>query len=406
MCVDVCGLVRSLQELDVPALDVPGVRAALSDVGRVQSWLDGVKVSLSRRLSELSVVVPSMSPEHEIAKGTRSSLRDADRVSERARVLDKSPALEERLHAGEVSAEHVDVLGRGAKQLEPAQRETLFAEHGDRLAGIAARSTPEEFTKVVKQTVHQVSLDDGRTRLERQKRATSLRTWTDRETGMVHLHGQFDPETGLALLGRLHNQVEAMFHDQLPDSCPTDPERKQDHLRALALIALTEGRGVSGRPEIIVVVDEQTLRDGLHDHSIVDTGIDGIDLPVDTLRRMACLAGIIPIVLNSDGVAVDMGHTVRVATRAQRRAARAMYPTCAGPGCRVRFDNCELHHIRYWEHHGPSDMDNFVPLCSRHHHAVHEGGWHLTLHPTTRVLTITYPDGTTHTEPAPRARSA
>ena len=141
--VDVAEMVRSLQELDVSSLEVPGVRAALVDVGRVQSWLDGVKVSLSRRLSELSLVVPSMSPMHEIAKGTRSSLRDADRVGERAKVLDKNPALEEKLRAGEVSAEHVDVLGRGANQLEPAQRDTLYAEHGDRMAAIAARASPE-----------------------------------------------------------------------------------------------------------------------------------------------------------------------------------------------------------------------------------------------------------------------
>jgi hypothetical protein len=40
---------------------------------------------------------------------------------------------------------------------------------------------------------------------------------------MVHIRGQFDPETGLALLGRLHNQVEVMFHDQLPTPAPRIP---------------------------------------------------------------------------------------------------------------------------------------------------------------------------------------
>jgi len=157
---------------------------------------------------------------------------------------------------------------------------------------------------------------------------------------------------------------------------------------------------------MIVVVDKQTLRDGIHDHAVIDTGVDGIDLPVETLRRIACLAGIIPIVLSSDGVAVDLGHTVRLATSPQRRAMRAMYPTCAIPGCRVAFENCVLHHIEYWENGGTSDMSNLLPVCSRHHHAAHEGGWNLALHPVTRVLTITYPDGAVHTEPAPRARSA
>ena len=81
-----------------------------------------------------------------------------------------------------------------------------------------------------------------------------------------------------------------------------------------------------------------------------------------------------------------------------------MYPSCGVPGCRVPFERCDIHHIRYWEHGGPSDEANFLPLCSKHHHAAHEGGWHLALHPTTRVLTITYPDGTVEAHAPPRAR--
>jgi hypothetical protein len=30
-----------------------------------------------------------------------------------------------------------------------------------------------------------------------------------------------------------------------------------------------------------------------------------------------------------------------------------------------------------------------LPLCSRHHHAAHEGGWQLHLEPQTRILTVT-----------------
>jgi hypothetical protein len=84
---------------------------------------------------------------------------------------------------------------------------------------------------------------------------------------------------------------------------------------------------------------------------------------------------------------------------------RAMYPTCAVPGCRVHFELCVLHHIKYWEKHGRTDLDNMLPLCSQHHHRVHEGGWMLHLEPRTRDLTITYPDGTTHTTRPPRARA-
>ena len=42
-------------------------------------------------------------------------------------------------------------------------------------------------------------------------------------------------------------------------------------------------------------------------------------------------------------------------------------------------------------------MDNLVPLCSVHHHLVHEGGWTLTLHPD-RSIELRRPDGTVHHE--------
>ncbi|MFI5043355.1 MAG: HNH endonuclease signature motif containing protein [Acidimicrobiales bacterium] len=33
------------------------------------------------------------------------------------------------------------------------------------------------------------------------------------------------------------------------------------------------------------------------------------------------------------------------------------------------------HHIRYWEHHGSTDLDNLVLLCSRHHRLLHDGDY-------------------------------
>jgi hypothetical protein len=59
----------------------------------------------------------------------------------------------------------------------------------------------------------------------------------------------------------------------------------------------------------------------------------------------------------------------------------------------VPFHRCEIHHIHWFEHGGPTDLDNLVPLCSRHHHLVHDLGWHLHLAPD-RTLTITPPSGT------------
>ena len=129
----------------------------------------------------------------------------------------------------------------------------------------------------------------------------------------------------------------------------------------------------------------------LHEHSIIDNGTPH-DLPIESYRRMACQAAIIPVVLNSDGVCLDLGRDVRLANRAQRRALTAMYQTCGIPGCNVSSRHCQPHHVHWVRHLGNTDLANLIPLCSKHHHAVHEGGWNLVLHPN-RSITITYPDG-------------
>ena len=104
------------------------------------------------------------------------------------------------------------------------------------------------------------------------------------------------------------------------------------------------------RCEMIIVIDWQTMRDGLHEHSIANA--HNIDLPVESYLRMACNAAIIPAVLDSNGVVLDLGRTTRLATKHQRRALLAMYDTCAIPGCTVNARLCEPHRILWWQRLG------------------------------------------------------
>jgi hypothetical protein len=154
-----------------------------------------------------------------------------------------------------------------------------------------------------------------------------------------------------------------------------------------------------------VIVDLDTLLNGLHHHSILETNSNGT-LSISTLRQLACEAAVIPMVMNSDGVILDVGRSQRLATPTQRQALRAMYPTCAHPGCRVRFEDCTIHHTNYWENGGRTDLGELLPLCSHHHHDAHHKHWRYTLDPD-RTLHIHRPDGTHHsTNPPPRKRVA
>jgi hypothetical protein len=82
-------------------------------------------------------------------------------------------------------------------------------------------------------------------------------------------------------------------------------------------------------PALIALCDLETIRNGLHANSICETE-DGTPLPVEVIRRLACEAEIIPVVLNGRGEALAVGRSQRLATPAQRAALRAMHRTCIG----------------------------------------------------------------------------
>ena len=118
------------------------------------------------------------------------------------------------------------------------------------------------------------------------------------------------------------------------------------------LAACNGGTGGQRVPALFVLADIDTLRSGLHNNSICETD-DGTPLPVEVVRRLACDAEIIPIILNSRGQALAVGRSQRLATPAQRAALAAMHRTCIEPICTVPFEDCPIHHLIPWEHGGP-----------------------------------------------------
>ncbi len=401
---EVVELVEQLAAIDASCADIECCTQVLQGLSRVVAWAEARKVAVARRLAVLAAESPAIFPEHVVATTTRVSLGQALQPFNRATAIDALPQFGDALADGAVSAAHIDVVAGAVNKLDGDDRKRFLAR-GDFLAGVAQRSTPGEFARTVHTEMLRSQRGDGLARLRRQKQNTYLKTWTDQVSGMWCVRGEFDPETGATLHNRLTRTIEKLFHTTTPDTAPADPIDKQHHLRALALVALTDGTGATpGGVDMSILIDATTLVDGPHDDTVIDCGLP-IDLPVETIRRMACVAEITPIIVGADGVRLHLGTTTRLANRAQRRALRAMYRTCAVPGCCATWDKLTIHHVKWVRNRGPTDIENLLPLCNRHHHYAHEGGWQFSLDGH-RNLTIAFPDGTTKCHGPPKALAA
>ncbi|MGZ4701055.1 MAG: DUF222 domain-containing protein [Ilumatobacteraceae bacterium] len=394
-------LVESIVGVDIVAADQAAATQLLADLRRVRGWADSVEVAASARLAVLARESPSMFPERVAADAGHVSLIEASKGFNRAKTVQTVPELGVALTAGETSGGHVDVVTRAMRDLDDGQRRQL-GERGDVLARAAAVQSRDEFARTLRREVRRLCVDDGMARLERQKRATRLRTWTDRDNGMWCLRGEFDPQTGLILDRKLQSMVDSLFNERTPETAPVDPVSKQQHLRALALAALCDGKGGKVRTELTVLIDATTLLSGEHADTFVDLGVD-IDLPVEAIRRMATSAAVLtPVITAANGINLHLGRSKRLASRDQRRILRVMYPTCALPGCTVPFDKTEIHHIDWFgPDNGKTDIDDLAPICHTDHRHIHERRIAVSID-RQRNLTVTYPDGTTMTTGPPK----
>jgi Domain of unknown function (DUF222)/HNH endonuclease len=189
------------------------------------------------------------------------------------------------------------------------------------------------------------------------------------------------------------------------DAFLTDPSAGAAGTPGTARNAGTTGwvPGFGAKANITVTIDFNDLKAATADA----TGqlVYGDALSAAAIRRLACDANIIPLVLGSNSEPLDVGRSERLVNRAMRRALNARDKGCVV--CGAPPIHCDAHHIRSWIDGGPTSVDNLVLLCRRHHIDLHAGHWTITItNGTVHVARPTWaepPPPTPH-RPTPKRR--
>lgn len=168
------------------------------------------------------------------------------------------------------------------------------------------------------------------------------------------------------------------------DDSRTNEQYLHDAFAELIRLGVTfDHNGRQGTPRIVgsrspavrVLVTETALVTG------AGAGrIEGTDLPVsiDTVNRIVCEAGILPIRFSETDDVVALGREERFFTGRQKIALAARDGGCVWPDCDRPPSWTEAHHINQWARdHGNTDLCDGVLLCRYHHMLLHNNHWEI-----------------------------
>jgi len=300
-----------------------------------------------------------------------------------ARALAVLPSVRDALSRAEIGFDHARLI---ADQADSPNRDNLIDDI-DEILGWAVTRSADDFRDALAGWARDLDerREEGMTDHERQRRRRKV-TRTRTKDGLRRTILDFDDETDALVYGAVRDifnemlRAENKARKEAGDKTELWPENRRATAQIWAdafaeLARRSRGADVitkhKARPTILAMTEMSVLWDQLKVRGYCELA-DGTKLTSAQIRRMACEADIIPMVMDSNGVCLDMGDTVRLATYKQRLALRAMHATCAVEGCDMDFDWCEIHHLHPWENGGLTDLDNLVPLCSYHHHWIHD----------------------------------
>jgi HNH endonuclease len=81
------------------------------------------------------------------------------------------------------------------------------------------------------------------------------------------------------------------------------------------------------------------------------------------------------VVVDSDGVIVNMGRLSRLYTGSARTAAKLLVRRCQRPGCELPADFSQVDHNDEWNEHGSTDQNNAGVMCGADNRQKHRRRW-------------------------------
>ena len=324
--------------------------------------------------------------------------RDLDTRHERVRdAMAAGDLLEEqaRVIVDAVDALPADLLDPELIDRAEAHLIGLAGEHDAKTLKTLGRTILDTLAPDVAEAHEQRVLDEE----EAKAHQTARLTLTD--DGHGRTHGRFTLPTAQAEIFRKHllaiaapkhqaatgNPAGAFAAEATAGLAPGErlplPQRLghafMEYIERYPADQVPDAGGVSAT--VVITMPLDTLMGGLKAAQL-DTGAT---ITAAQARRMACEAGIIPVVLDGQSQVLDLGRTKRFHNKAQRIAMAHRDRGCTAQGCDWPPGLCHAHHDPPWATGNGTNVRDARLLCPHHHTRAHDPTYEMARLPGGKV---------------------
>jgi len=315
---------------------------------------------------ELSRTVHQLTTAAWLRRFCRMSVSQASGTTKNARSLKQMSRVRAKAVLGEITIDGVKQLAYLRDRYPDA-----FAGFEETFADVATYLAPRDLRSAINHWEQQVNHAGAVGEIRRQYERRSFH-WSQTLDGMWDFSGLSDVESGHIVDAALRSAVEPTLLD--PQDLRTMSQRRHDAFADICRFWLDRNDKIVSaggeRPHITVTVPYRTLT-GQDMSRLPEIG--GFPIDPETMRRLACDAGIVRMIIDSDSQPLDVGRRVRTAPSAIRRALEHRDGGCTWAGCGAPVSWCDAHHVIHWVDGGPTSLGNMVLLCRRHHVLTHKG---------------------------------
>jgi hypothetical protein len=386
----------SLADVPLWSMSPSEKREALVELAQCTAQLDLLRLRMLAEAEESDATVDSgaRSAADWLAIESRQVRREARSDLQLAEKLEGHRVLSAAMGAGRVNLAQsrvivaaLDRLPRTGEFAVTDEQRVTAEEH---LVGLAAHHDAKELRVLGRHLFEVIAPElaekfEGRALEQEEANALRRTTFTMREDDEGTCHGRFRVPS-------LHGQmIEKMILAISSPGGGIDPDLPAPVRHGIAFTQLIESVPPDALPKaggcpatVVVSMTLDQLLSGL-DAAGVCTLDNGGRISAGEARRLACRAGIIPMVLGGKSQVLDVGRKARFHTEVMRIVMGVRDRGCTEEHCQTPPGLCHAHHDEEWSAGGSTNVATGRLLCPHHHRRLHDPNYRTTRLPNGKL---------------------